>query len=144
MSFSHPTLNLYCEINSTLFYPSPTWPQNRDWKQSFLSSRSSWCVTHTLQNTHIHLFAVRHAKLEQCCGQKVKGQREYWPLTPLDPIYWYNDRTAVSTPCHRGVRPQINRFYHTLINLFIHRFSFFRNSKYNIKYKTFLKKIIKR
>lgn len=87
VSFSHPTLNLYCEMNSTLFCPSSTWPQNRDWKQSFFSLRALMCDTHTLQNTQIRLFAVRHANVEQCCGQKVKGQREYLPFTPLDPIY---------------------------------------------------------
>lgn len=115
MSFPHPTLNLYCEINSTLLHPSLTWPQNLDRKQRLLFSRSSSCVTGTLQNMHIHLIAVRRANLEQYFGQKVKGQREYWPLTSLDPIYWYNGRTAVLTPCHRGVRPQMNRFRHTSV-----------------------------
>lgn len=42
-------------------------------------------------------------------GQEVKGHRECWPLTLLDPIYWYNDHAAVSTLCHQGVEPHIKR-----------------------------------
>lgn len=41
VSFSHPTLNLHCEMNSTLFHPPLNVTRNGGCKQSFLSSHSS-------------------------------------------------------------------------------------------------------
>lgn len=122
VSLSHPTLNLHCEINSTLFHP----PINTTWKggckQSFLSSHSSSsCLIYTCEKTHkhprIHLLQARRANLERSCmtsGQRVKGHREYWPLTLLDPIYWYNDHATVSTLCHQGAAPHIKWLHQSI------------------------------
>lgn len=45
-------------------------------------------------------------------GQRVKGHRENWPLTLLDPIYCYNGRATVSTPCQKSVEPHIKWLHH--------------------------------
>lgn len=62
VSFSHPTLNLHCEINSTLFHPPISATRKGGCKQSFLSSHSSSSFPiNTCENTrtqkHTHSFS---------------------------------------------------------------------------------------
>lgn len=120
VSSSHPTLNLLCEINSTL----PPYPITTNWKrhcrQSFLlsssPSSSAWDTCETHLGTH------SQSNLERSnltTGHRVKGHRENWPLTLLDPIYCYKSHAMESTFCHQSVNAHI-KWSHRALRKSIH------------------------